>query len=252
MRSFIELSYDGTHYHGWQVQPNAVTVQARVNEALTTILRTPVQVVGAGRTDTGVHARFFVAHFDIAQAPCMDLHLLVYKLNQYLPKDIAVQKIYEVAANAHARFDALSRTYHYYITKEKNPFRETYAYHCPYQLDLVEMNKAASLLFQYKDFTSFSKLHTDVKTNLCTIMKAEWSETEDLLVFEIQADRFLRNMVRAIVGTLIDVGRGKLKASQMTDIIEAKNRSKAKGSAAAKGLFLTGIAYDVSVVLKRS
>ena len=241
-RYFLQMSYKGTRYHGWQVQPNAVSVQEVMEKALSTILRENITVVGAGRTDTGVHASFFMLHFEVEKAIPENFDL-VYKLNSFLPEDIAVQECRRVGDEAHARFSAVSRTYHYFISTVKDPFaaETTYRYLLP--LDLEKMNEAARLLFDYDDFTSFSRLHTDVKTNNCKIMQAEWKKKGSQLVFVIKADRFLRNMVRAIVGTLIEVGQGKLTLDEFRKVIEKKDRAAAGASAPAQGLFLVDIAY---------
>lgn len=249
-RYFIQLSYNGTNYHGWQVQPNAITVQGELNKALSTILNTPIHVVGCGRTDTGVHASNFYAHFDYQAETAIDVDKLAFRLNRFLPYDIAIQRIFEVPNDAHTRFDAVSRTYHYYITLEKNPFRNNSHWQIPYDLDVEKMNEAAQTLFDYEDFTSFSKLHTDVKTNNCTILFAEWQKNDNELVFMIKANRFLRNMVRAIVGTLVEVGRGKLSIAEFRQIIESKNRCNAGASVPGKGLFLSEIAYNDLAVSK--
>lgn len=241
-RYFLQLNYKGTNYHGWQVQPNAISVQEVMEKALSTLLREEISVVGAGRTDTGVHASFFVLHFD-TENESFDNENLVYKLNRFLPPDIAVQKIWKVKSEAHARFDAVSRTYHYYISTEKDPFTIETSYQYSGFLDLDKMNDAARILFEFEDFTSFSRLHTDVKTNNCKIYKAEWKKEGTQLVFGIKADRFLRNMVRAIVGTLLEVGRGKLSVNDFRKIIEMKDRGEAGASAPAQGLFLTDIEY---------
>jgi len=243
MRYFIQLSFDGTHYHGWQVQPNAVSVQELLNNALQLILRDPgIHVVGQGRTDTGVHASFFVAHFE-TDVVINDLDKLRYRLNRFLPKDIAIQAAYPVSNDSHARFDAKSRTYQYFISLEKDPFSVHYSwsYHRP--LNVGAMNRAAEAFFDYIDFTSFSKLHTDVKTNNCKILYARWKQVGNRLVFTIRADRFLRNMVRAIVGTLVEVGQGKLTIDEVRKIIEMKDRGKAGVSVPAAGLFLVDVEY---------
>lgn len=242
-RYFIYLAYDGTNYHGWQVQPNGASVQGTLMKALSTYLRREVEVTGAGRTDAGVHASLMVAHFDYDEALCPQG--LADKLNRLLPPDISVYKVVPVRAEAHARFDATSRTYKYYITTSKKPFRRNYVYRLMGQApDVEKMNEAARLLFNYTDFTSFSKLHTDVKTNNCRIMQAVWTQTEeDEWVFTIQADRFLRNMVRAIVGTLLDVGRGKLSLEDFCKVIEQKDRCKAGSSVPGNALFLVDITY---------
>lgn len=241
MRYFITLSYDGTAYHGWQVQPNANTVQAELNRALTTLLRTDTPTTGAGRTDAGVSADMMVAHFDAAM---LDAPQLCYKLNRLLPPDIAIRAIRPVRPDAHARFDATSRTYHYYIYREKDPFRRRRAAQFAFPLDFGRMNEAAAALLDYTDFTSFSKVHTDTKTNNCRIDHAEWTEIEPgLWRFEICADRFLRNMVRAIIGTLIEVGRGRLSHEQFRAVIERKDRCAAADSVPANALSLVGITY---------
>lgn len=241
-RYFIYLGYNGKNYCGWQVQPNGMAVQQSVEEALFTLFRQPVPVVGAGRTDAGVHARLMVAHFDWAGA-IEDLSYLAEKLNRLLPKDIAIYKIVPVRSGAHARFDAVSRTYDYYITTRKDPFQHEYVYKIHGIPDMEAMNKACRILYEYVDFTSFSKLHTDVKTNNCHITHAEWVEEEGGWLFTITANRFLRNMVRAIVGTLLEVGRNKLTVNDFRNIIEAKNRCRAGTSAPGHALFLTDITY---------
>jgi tRNA pseudouridine38-40 synthase len=241
-RYFVQLSFKGTQYHGWQIQPNAVSVQETVEKALSTILGKAISVVGAGRTDTGVHASFYVLHFDTSKE-IWDNQKLVYRLNRFLPPDIAIQKIWQVSKEAHARFSAVSRTYYYYITTEKNPFQTETAFYYRGKLDVAKMNEAAKILFEYDDFTSFSRLHTDVKTNLCKIYQAEWVTEGEMLIFKIKADRFLRNMVRAIVGTLLEVGRGKLTLEGFRKIMEKKDRGAAGASAPAQGLFLTHIEY---------
>ena len=268
MRYFITLSYDGTRYHGWQIQPNGDSVQQRLQEALSTLLQQPIEVVGAGRTDTGVHARMMVAHFDSTPPLGGDRGgLLAYKLNRLLPPDIAVQDIRQVSDDMHARFSATSRTYHYFIHTYKDPFLQAYSWQVPYKLDFERMNEAAKVLLEYKDFTSFSKVNTDVKTNLCDIKEAYWSPVHcpngqwsmvfprlqsrlgarasknGQWCFTITANRFLRNMVRAIVGTLVEVGRGKLSTDDLRHIIEAKDRCQAGESVPAKGLFLIDIKY---------
>lgn len=240
-RYFIELSFKGTNYHGWQIQPNAISVQETIEKALSTILREEIAVVGAGRTDTGVHASFFVLHFESQNENIADD--FVYKINRFLPSDIAVRKIWKVENDSHARFSALSRTYKYFISTKKDPFRTETSYEFLLPLDVEKMNVAAAVLYEYRDFTSFSRLHTDVKTNNCKIFQAEWEQKGNQLVFTIKADRFLRNMVRAIVGTLLDVGKGKLTAKAFREIIEKQDRSVAGTSAPAQGLFLTNIRY---------
>lgn len=245
MRYFIYLSYDGARYHGWQIQPNGISVQEVLNKALSTLLREPIEVTGAGRTDAGVNASLMVAHFDCQQAT--DNGQLTYRLNKLLPPDIVIHKIQQVKDDAHARFSATSRTYHYYIITEKSPF-EPYAYRFPQPLDFDRMNEAAQTLFDYIDFTSFSKLHTDVKTNNCHIITARWEQLSPIKwQFTITADRFLRNMVRAIVGTLLDVGRGVLTIEQFREIIEKKDRCSAGTSVPGNALFLADVTYPEEI-----
>ncbi len=241
-RYFLQISYKGTNYHGWQIQPNAVSVQEIVEKTLSTVLREKVEVVGAGRTDTGVHAAFFVLHFDLLNE-IQEPENLLYKLNSFLPYDIAFQKIWPVANDMHARFSAISRTYKYYISTQKNPFKTDTSFKYLLPLDIAKMNEAVYILTEYEDFTSFSRLHTDVKTNICKIHWANWEIKNTQLIFTIKADRFLRNMVRAIVGTLLEVGKGKLSLNDFRKIIEAKDRGAAGASAPAKGLFLVDVEY---------
>jgi tRNA pseudouridine38-40 synthase len=241
-RYLIQLAYNGSNYHGWQVQPNALTVQEVMEKGISTILGQKVEITGAGRTDTGVHASFYVAHFDLPESVENPKQLAV-KLNRILPNDISIIQIFPSEDDLHARFSAISRTYHYYLSNQKEPFRKEFTARCNFLLDVEKMNEAAALLLNYKDFTSFSKLHTDVKTNFCKVMNAEWKSGNGLLVFEIKADRFLRNMVRAITGTLIDVGRDKISINDFISIIEAKDRGVAGASVEAKGLFLSDIEY---------
>jgi len=250
MRFFMYLSYDGARYHGWQIQPNGVSVQEMLEKALSTLLREPIEVTGAGRTDAGVNASLMVAHFDTEQEADEQL---VYRLNKFLPRDIAIHKIVPVTADAHARFSATSRTYIYNVVTGKTPF-EPYAYRFPQPLDFDKMNEAAQTLFDYTDFTSFSKLHTDVKTNNCCIMRAEWklltpnsSLQTQKWQFTITADRFLRNMVRAIVGTLFEVGRGAITVQQFREIIEKKDRCSAGASVPGNALFLADITYPQEI-----
>ena len=248
MRYFIYLSYDGSNYHGWQIQPNATSVQQCLNEALSTLLRLRIEVTGAGRTDAGVHAHSMVAHFDINQE--VDSSWLTVKLNRLLPQDIAIQKIVKVKDEAHARFDAKSRTYHYWIYTKKNPFSRHYATRITYPLDFVKMNQAAAVLLEVSDFTSFSKLHTDTKTNICHVTHAQWTRiNDDLWQFEITADRFLRNMVRAIVGTLVQVGRGLLTLDDFKRVIASKNRCAAGDSMPGNSLSLVNVVYDDDIFI---
>ncbi|MBQ5871318.1 MAG: tRNA pseudouridine(38-40) synthase TruA [Bacteroidaceae bacterium] len=242
MRYFITLSFDGTAYHGWQIQPHSVSVQEELQKALTTLLRMPVEVVGAGRTDTGVHARKMVSHFDINAE--LDCQQLVYKLNKLLPRDIAVQHVEQVSDDMHARFSAKSRTYHYYVHLGKNPFLRSYSWQLYGNPDFELMNKAAVVLMEYIDFTSFSKVNTDTKTNDCTITEAHWDRVgEGQWRFTITANRFLRNMVRAIVGTLMEVGRGRMTIEQLRQVIEAKDRCRAGDSVPGNALFLVDVKY---------
>ena len=243
MRFFITLSYDGTRYHGWQVQPNGPSVQEKLQWALSTILRQDIQVTGAGRTDAGVHARMMVAHFDVES---MDFSLqdLTYKLNRLLPQDIAIQKMEPVSDEMHARFSATSRTYHYYIHTVKDPFLRAYSCELHYPLDFQLMNEAAAILMTYEDFGAFCKAHADVKTTLCHITAAQWHQTSpSSWYFEITANRFLRNMVRAVVGTLIDVGRGRLSLDDFRKVVEGKRRTEAGESMPANALFLEEVKY---------
>ena len=243
-RYFVQLSYNGGVYHGWQIQPSGITVQEELNKAFATILRNPdISLTGAGRTDAGVHAKMMVAHFDLEAPLTNDLDKLVANLNSLLPFDIAIQKIWAVEPDMHARFSAKMRTYKYYLTLKKNPFTPALVTRIIGDLDFEEMNKAAKCLLNYSDFTSFSKLHTDTKTNNCFITEAYWQEEEDMWVFTISADRFLRNMVRAIVGTLLEVGRGKMSAQHFCEIIEKKDRCSAGTSAPPQGLYLYKIEY---------
>lgn len=242
MRYFITFSYDGTAYHGWQIQPHSVTVQEELQKALSTLMRKPMEVVGAGRTDTGVHARKMIAHFDHDEV--LDCPQLVYKLNKLLPRDIAVQHVEPVADDMHARFSAKSRTYHYYVHLDKNPFLRSYSWQVYGNPDFELMNRAASVLMEYKDFTSFSKVNTDTKTNDCTITEARWDRVgEDQWRFTVTANRFLRNMVRAIVGTLMEVGRGRMTIEQLRSVIEAKDRCRAGDSVPGNALFLVEVLY---------
>ena len=242
MRRFIQLSYDGAAYHGWQKQPNARSVQQTLQEALSTLLQTDIEVVGAGRTDAGVSARMMVAHFETSKA--CDNEQLVYKLNKLLPHDIAVQRIWEVPDEMHARFSATSRTYHYYIHTRKDPFVRQYSWLVTFPRDFARMNEAASRLSDFEDFTSFSKVNTDTKTNLCNVTEARWTqEGENTWRFTITANRFLRNMVRAIVGTLIEVGRGRMTVDEFCQVIEQKNRCSAGDSVPGHALFLVDVSY---------
>ncbi|MBB5396562.1 tRNA pseudouridine(38-40) synthase TruA [Mucilaginibacter sp. AK015] len=242
-RYFIELSYDGTNYHGWQVQPNAVTVQELLDKALTTLLRQPIETIGCGRTDTGVHAKEYYAHIDVKPIDHGPWTIDKRSLNALLPHAIAVKNIIPVHADAHARFDATLRSYAYHIHFEKDPFLHGYSWLLRDRPNLELMNRAAAIIMEYSDFSCFSKSNTQVKTNNCKIVKAEWAETENGIVFHISADRFLRNMVRAIVGTLIMVGRGEMQPEDIRNIIQSKSRSNAGISVPACGLYLTEVKY---------
>jgi tRNA pseudouridine38-40 synthase len=241
-RYFIYLSYDGTNYHGWQIQPNGISIQECVEKTLSILLRVETRVMGAGRTDAGVHALLMVAHFDYeGELP----ELFIEKLNALLPPDISANNVCRVREDAHARFDAKARTYKYYVSIGKYPFYRQYRYRIHGIMDFERMNEAAQTLLDYSDFTSFSKLHTNVKTYLCGITRAEWAREDEMRwVFTIRADRFLRNMVRAIVGTLFEVGRGRWSVEDFRKVIEQRVRCKAGGSAPGYALFLTDVEYE--------
>ncbi|PLX11854.1 MAG: tRNA pseudouridine(38-40) synthase TruA [Marinilabiliales bacterium] len=248
-RYFIELSYKGTNYKGWQVQNGVETVQLRIDEALSTVLRENIHVIGAGRTDTGVHASYFVAHFDSKQDN-LDCTSTIFNLNGYLPKDIAIRNIQKVSSDAHSRFDATSRTYQYNISRTKNPFYNDYSFYVYGEIDIDKMNTAANTLIQYEDFSSFCKSKSDVKTKLCNIYQSYWENKGNLLIYHIKANRFLRNMVRSITGTLLMIGLDKLKPEDIHRIVEARDRKAAGFSAQAKGLFLTDIEYPPHIFSK--
>ncbi|MBP3762661.1 MAG: tRNA pseudouridine(38-40) synthase TruA [Bacteroidales bacterium] len=241
-RYFIHLAYNGASYCGWQTQPGLPTVQQTLEQALSTLLRERVGIVGCGRTDTGVHASDFYAHFDVQQP--LDAEAVVFKLNSFLPQDIAIFRIFPVADNAHARFDATARTYQYHLSDRRLPFRQGLYARIYYKPDLNLMNRAAEVLTEYDDFTSFAKLHTQVKTNICHLSMARWEEEGDEWVFTIRSNRFLRNMVRSVTGTLLDVGRGKLSIEGLRAIVERKDRCAAGVSMPAQGLFLTKVEYN--------
>lgn len=241
MRYFIEFAYNGKNYHGWQSQPNASSVQETLSKAISVILRTQIELMGAGRTDTGVHAKQMFAHFDFEDT--LETDFLVAKLNSYLPKDIVVYRIIPVSDEAHARFDATKRTYEYHIHTYKNAFENESSWYVFQKLDLEKMNEAAKMLFEFEDFQCFSKVNTDVKTYNCKIMEANWQQKGKNLIFTIAADRFLRNMVRAIVGTLVEIGSGKKALEDFKNIIESKDRTQAGTSVPAHGLYLTKVEY---------
>ena len=255
-RWFMDLSYRGAPFHGWQSQPNAISVQSVIEEALATVLRTPVPLTGAGRTDAGVNARRMTAHFD-TEGPLTDIGKLLVSLNRLVGRDISIRSIREVFPDTHARFDALSRTYRYFILFEKSPFFHTLSWYCPNRLDIGKMNEAASILTHTSDFTSFAKLHSDARTNICHVTRSEWQpimEDEEIIgtVFTITADRFLRNMVRAIVGTLVDVGKHKLTAEDIRAIINAKDRCSAGQSMPGEALYLWDVTYSPHIYLPHS
>ena len=242
MRYFIELQYDGAAYFGWQRQPDTATVQGTIEAKLSMLRGTPTEIVGAGRTDTGVNASFYTAHFD--SDTTVDCQQLAYKLNKVLPADIAIIRIYEVEETKHARFDARQREYTYFLTPHKSPFRRYSAWHFTADINIDMMNEAAAKLLEHDDFTSFAKLNSNNKTNICHITHAEWRvESDGTLRFTIRADRFLRNMVRAIVGTLVDVGRGKYSVAEFEDIIVSRDLSRSSAGAPACGLFLSDVRY---------
>lgn len=280
MRYFIFLQYDGTAYHGWQTQPDCVSVQETIEQKLSLLLRRELFIVGAGRTDAGVHSRHMAAHFEydgfddiagttysyvenrdaegmrvseyyIANRTALDVKLrtLTFKLNGLLPPDISIDKIVPVKADAHARFSAVSRTYKYYITTQKTPFDRHFSTRIYFDLDVEKMNEACQKLFLYSDFTSFAKLHTDVKTHICKIMEAHWEKDGPHYVFTIKADRFLRNMVRAIVGTMMQVGKGKITVDEFCKIIELQNRCQAGDSVPAQALFLEDVGYPDDIFI---
>lgn len=241
-RYFIYFSYDGTNYHGWQIQPNGNTVQAEFHHALSVLLRKQIEVIGAGRTDTGVHARLMVAHFDGDDS--IDVVQLAYRLNRILPQDIAVHEVKPVSEDMHARFSAKSRTYRYYIHFKKDPFHRAYSYEIHYDLDFDAMNNAAAYLLEQTDFTSFCKTGTDAKTMICHVTHAQWHKMSDSAwYFEITANRFLRNMVRAVVGTLIEVGRHRMDFDAFKKVISDKTRTAAGESMPGHALFLEDITY---------
>lgn len=248
-RYFIFIAYKGTSYHGWQIQPESVTVQKVLDNALSVVLNENISTVGAGRTDTGVHATHFCAHFDSVSGVLSDMKNLIFRLNRYLPDDISVKSIRKVVSDANARYSAISRTYKYFISSIKDPFFNNSSWHLHGNIDLDVMNDACRLLMDQSDFTSFSKLHSGAKTNICKIYEAFWLKDSDRLIFTIKADRFLRNMVRAIVGTMIEVGSAKKTISEFEQIILARDRCRAGKSAPAKGLFLTDIEYPDEIFI---
>jgi len=251
-RYFIQLAYDGTQYHGWQIQPNGVSVQEVLEKSLYRISRKNIRLTGCGRTDAGVHARQFFAHFDNEDISGQGLSSLMYSLNAVLPYDITVIDIFRVKEEAHARFDALSRLYRYYFSFRKDPFNRHYTASLFHKPDLDLLNEGARIIAEYHDFTSFSKHHTQTATNWCTVYSAVWTISREQLVFTIKADRFLRNMVRAVSGTLLDLGTGKISLDQLRSIIEKKDRSAAGTSLPAKGLFLEEVVYPDGIWLNQA
>lgn len=247
-RYFIHLCFKGTEYSGWQIQPTARTIQGVLEHTLSTILQEPVHTIGAGRTDAGVHAKSFFAHFDVDSFSSEEKEKTIFRMNNHLPKDIAIYDIYEVHGHAHARFDAVARTYEYTIIQKKSPFLNDYAYFLPYELNVSKMNDASELLCTYEDFESFARVHSDTKTHICNVSKAIWEKEDNIIKFTIKADRFLRNMVRAIVGTIIEIGREKTTMEAFKRIIESKDRRKAGYSVPAKGLSLSSIEYPTDLV----
>jgi tRNA pseudouridine38-40 synthase len=247
MRYFLEIAYDGTRFHGWQIQPNALSVQEVLEDGLSKILRAQISTIGSGRTDTGVHASQQFVHFDTTQP--IDLQHIIYRLNRILPEDIAAVNLYEVKPDAHARFDAFARTYHYHITLRRDPFKRYHAWYHSKDLDVELMNKAAAILLKYEDFTTFSKVKGDTKHYRCNMYEAIWQQQGEELIFKIRANRFLRGMVRLVVGALVDVGRGKLSLDGFEEIIASQDRSKASGAAPSEGLFLAKVEYPEHIFL---
>ncbi|RDV13784.1 tRNA pseudouridine(38-40) synthase TruA [Pontibacter diazotrophicus] len=241
MRYFLEIAYDGTRFHGWQVQPNALSVQEVLDSCLSKVLRQQISSTGSGRTDTGVHASQQFVHFDVEEE--LDTQQSVYRFNRLLPDDVVAKQLYLVPDDAHARFDAFARTYHYHISLTRNPFKRFYAYHHSRPLNVEKMNEAAAILLKYEDFTTFSKVKGDTKHYRCDMYEAVWRQQGEELVFTIRANRFLRGMVRLIVGTLVDVGRGKLTVAQFEQVIASQDRRQSSGAAPAEGLYLAKVEY---------
>ncbi|MEH6765688.1 MAG: tRNA pseudouridine(38-40) synthase TruA [Aequorivita antarctica] len=247
MRYFIEIAYNGKNYFGWQRQPDQISVQQVLEETLSTLLRKEIKLTGAGRTDAGVHAKQLFAHFDFEEIESFDE--LIFRINSFLPKDISIKNIFEVNEDAHARFDAVEREYEYIIYLGKDPFNQDFAFQINNIPNVDLMNKASEILLSHRDFQCFSRSKTDVKTYNCTIMKANWEAKNNRLIFTIAADRFLRNMVRAIVGTLLDVGYGKTSLEDFKKILKSKNREEAGASAPAHGLYLIKVVYPDNIKL---
>lgn len=248
LRYFLEISFNGAAYHGWQIQPNAISVQEVLQSRLSTLLRMPIEVVGAGRTDAGVHAKQMFVHFDV-ETTIEDTPQVLYRLNSFLPKDIAAHRLVKVPSTAHARFDALSRGYLYLISLKKNPFMQDYAWDIRnIDLDVEAMNSAAAKLLAHSNYKCFSRSNTDVKTYICSVTKAEWIKEGDLLKFEVVANRFLRNMVRAMVGTLLEVGKGRCSQKEFEAILQSEDRREAGASAPSHGLYLNRIIYPKEII----
>jgi len=250
-RYFAEISFKGTRFHGWQIQKNAISVQEVLNEKFSSILREEIQVTGAGRTDTGVHALYYVGHFDSRRENLHTDVSLLYHINQFLPHDISVYRILPVKNDAHARFSAISRTYEYRICRKKNPFLHEFAWMLHRELNLGAMQMACMYLTGKHDFSSFCKVHSGARTHICVVEEAVWTERDGMLIFRITADRFLRNMVRAIVGTMVEIGKESLSPAEMADIMEARNRSEAGESVPPQGLFLTRIVYPPDIFVEK-
>lgn len=246
MRFFLDIAYKGTAFHGWQQQPNALTVQEVLQTAISTVLREPVELTGSGRTDTGVHAAQQIAHLDITEPLTEEL---IFRINCVLPREIAIKDFFRVKPDAHARFDALSREYEYRLRRKKDPFLSDFACYFSRPLNLEAMNRAASVLLRHKDFQSFSKVHTSVENFKCDVAVAEWLEREGLIVFHVKANRFLRGMVRALVGTMLTIGMGKQSPEVMEDILNSRDRRKAGAAAPPEGLFLTRVNYPSDIFL---
>jgi len=250
VRYFLELSYNGTGFHGWQIQPNGITIQQELTDKIGTLLRTPTTVIGCGRTDSGVHAKQFFAHFD-GEGLSEEPSLFLFKLNNMLHPNIAIHAIHEMVPNAHARFSARWRSYEYYIINRKDAFHQGLSWRCMYDINIEPMNTAAQLLIGEKDFACFCKSHAANNTNICTVTEAYWTTEGDFLVFHITANRFLRNMVRAIVGTLVDIGRGRHGVGEMERVLSSGNRSEAGSSVPAQGLYLSKVVYSDSIFLNK-
>jgi tRNA pseudouridine38-40 synthase len=248
-RYFTELSFKGTHYHGWQVQPNAKSIQEVLNHHLSLILGEKIELTGAGRTDTGVHASYFMAHMESSNPDLDTDKKILQRINGFLPPDISIHKFYKVYPEAHARFDATSRSYNYFVSRRKDPFQQDYSLPFYGQLDVNKMNEACKILLDKSDFAAFCKKGSEELNQTCTIFRAEWKENQNMLVFQISANRFLRNMVRALVGTFMEIGRSRMNLTEFQDVFLSKNRSEAGESVPGKGLFLCGISYPANIFI---